>query len=244
MLSLKKSNSRLRRLAQQVIDRNRERHPSHLCDVVEQVMAHSGRADPPKSGIKRTKSVASLVRRSSKPRQNSEGVADAERQVDTAACRDRRRSLPSQRFSISSSGASSALSDSSGLGTSPRSLRFVPAGPATAARARPLRSDFEAAPAVWSDTNGQPAHVHKGRSPAARGPTQQDINARHRVTDLALPDLAISLQSTSMLAAEGCKVELPSAVTGLINLGNSCYLASVVQALLATTPLAHFFLGM
>lgn len=31
--------------------------------------------------------------------------------------------------------------------------------------------------------------------------------------------------------------------SGLTNLGNSCYLASVLQALLATTPLRRFFLG-
>ena len=34
-----------------------------------------------------------------------------------------------------------------------------------------------------------------------------------------------------------------NSVTGLVNLGNSCYLASIVQVLFATAPLEKFFLG-
>ncbi|GAA5861925.1 hypothetical protein JCM3774_001352 [Rhodotorula dairenensis] len=233
MLSLRKSNSRLRRLAQGVIDRNREQHPTHLCDVVEQVMAHPERAGRPKTEIKRTKSLVSLFRRPTKPRQEEESDGETDRQLRSTSRRGPQDPLHSHRGSTSSSSVSSVLSDSSGFETSPRHDRFEPTAP---------RGGLEA---YLEPQSPVPAtQTYSSPYPAAPSPHKQRSQSWQRADTLTLSELARCgpcIPAASVVATRQA-IASPTAVTGLINVGNSCYLASVVQALLATQPLARFFL--
>jgi hypothetical protein len=238
LLSLNKSNTRLRRAAQEIIDLNRSEHPrrpEHFSDVVEQVMAHPEKISRPKTGLKRAKSVVSLFRRYSKPRQASSGGGHDDHASHGPQSKSASLSPRSRRSSTSSLSASSVLSDSSGFDASPRRDRFAPeaahvpnSAHTPASRDRYPEQQLEAMrlsapgpgeslPAPWSCAYEAPAPAPFGRSTTR------------------------SLASGSLHGKRATHNR--DSVSGLVNTGNSCYLASIVQVLLATPPLEKFFLG-
>ncbi|GAA5997886.1 ubiquitin carboxyl-terminal hydrolase [Rhodotorula paludigena] len=67
--------------------------------------------------------------------------------------------------------------------------------------------------------------------------------ARRSSLDAAPARLPLEPHSPFKSHAERTPPLPPSAFTGIVNLGNTCYLACVLQALFATKPLADFFLS-
>ena len=247
LLSLRKSNARLRRAAQEVIDMNRSEHqqrPEHFRDMVEQVMAHPEKVSRPKTGLKRAKSVVSLFRRYSKPREASSGGGGHDDQAfHGPQFRSTSPSLRSRRSSVSSLSASSVLSDSSGCDASPRRDRFVPPVP--------YASAFQHTPASRDRCTEQQLEAMRlstpvpgENPPAARPPSwRREAPCAYE----APPPAPFGHSATSSRASGSLHgqrtTQSRNSVTGLVNLGNSCYLASIVQVLLATPPLEKFFLG-
>ena len=250
LLSLRKSNARLRRAAQEIIALNRSKHPhqnrpEHFSDVVEQVMAHPEKISRPKTGLKRAKSVVSLFRRCSKPREASSGGgghddhASPGPQSQTASL-----SPSSRRPSTSSLSASSVLSDSSGFDASPRRDRFAP----EAATGVPNSQHTSAS------RDRYPEHQLEAMQLSAPGPGESlptpwspswHREAPHAYE--ALPPAPFARTATRSLTSGSLHGKRATHnrnnVSGLVNTGNSCYLASIVQVLLATPPLEKFFLG-
>lgn len=249
LLSLRKSNARLRRAAQEIIALNRSKHPhqnrpEHFSDVVEQVMAHPEKISRPKTGLKRAKSVVSLFRRCSKPREASSGGgghddhASPGPQSQTASL-----SPSSRRPSTSSLSASSVLSDSSGFDASPRRDRFAPELDAS----NPPDSQHTSAShdrypelelkAMRLSTSAPGEGLPEARPPSWHREAPYEYEVRP-------PALFADTRGAASGSLNGPRASLSrNSVTGLVNLGNSCYLASIVQVLFATAPLEKFFLG-
>ncbi|GAA5981906.1 hypothetical protein JCM10908_004661 [Rhodotorula pacifica] len=244
-LSLKKSNTRLRRAAQEVMDRNREDQPTSFSDVVEQVMSHPDKTSRFQKGLKRTKSVVSLFRRNRETRNESEeeGEGDtglAHSEVHTR-CGSRQRHRPSSYGS--SLDASSVLSESSGLDQSPREDRF---GPTSVTAPSPALVGYMSPPRTPGPSVAEPSRRTIDARAAARPPLKNQ-SSKTLPSAHSFGGSKANLLPASQLTSPGGTHASPrrplgSAVTGLVNLGNSCYLASVVQALLATPPLERFFL--
>lgn len=144
---------------------------------------------------------------------------------------------------MSSLSASSVLSDSSGLDASPRRDRFVPPVPyASATQHTPTSNDkyleqhlgavrLSAAGPREISAVARPASL-RGEAPYAyKAPPPASFE---RSATRSIPSGSLTGQRTT---------QSRNGVTGLVNLGNTCYLASIVQVLLATPPLEKFFLG-
>lgn len=226
---------------------NRSQHqhrPEHFSDVVEQVMTHPEKISRPKTGLKRAKSVVSLFRRHSKPRESSSGgTGDSDPASHGAQPSRTSASLRTRRSSTSSLSASSVLSDSSGFDTAPHRDRFAPEesyAPASqhtpASRENYPEQQLEA---MRLSTPGPGESLSAPRLPSwhREAPYAYEAPAPApfgRSATRGIPSGSLHGQRTT---------HSRNSVTGLVNLGNSCYLASIVQVLLATPPLEKFFLG-
>lgn len=99
LLSIRKSNVRLRGAARAVIDSKREARPPHFSDVVEEAMKQPSLLE---RGLKRTKSVASLFRRA----RLKEADEESEDEHDLEASSAGLRVLPHHQGTLTSSESS------------------------------------------------------------------------------------------------------------------------------------------